>query len=182
MPLGQAYESEDCPIASALELIGERWTLLIIRDCFLGIRHFRDYYTHLDISKALLSNRLKKLVKKGILEKQEVSPGKYEYTLTARGKSLWPIIFGLAEWGDRHFTPEKGRRRYFSHISCGTTLDQNGQCNACSITPEPEYIQIIIGPGANPEIKDDPVNLASLKKHRILEPLPYQENSRTKKQ
>src|ERR1700675_1085600 len=94
--LGKDYELQDCPVARALELVGERWTILVIRDCFLGVRRFSDFLVHLDIPRAGLSNRLARLVSEGMLERREYSPGRSEYLLTDRGRSLWPILHSLA--------------------------------------------------------------------------------------
>ena len=101
MALGKDYELQDCPIARTLELVGERWTLLVIRDCFLGVRRFNDFLAHLDIPRAVLTNRLDRLVTEGMLERREYRSGRNEYLLTDRGRSLWPILHSLAEWGNR---------------------------------------------------------------------------------
>ena len=105
MALGKDYELQDCPIARTLELVGERWTILVIRDCFLGVRRFTDFLAHLDIPRAVLANRLDRLVTEGMLERREYRPGRNEYLLTDRGLSLWPILHSLAEWGDQQAAP-----------------------------------------------------------------------------
>ena len=105
MALGKDYELQDCPIARALELVGERWTILVIRDCFFGVRRFNDFLVHLDIPRAVLTNRLERLVSGGMLERREYRPGRNEYLLTDRGRSLWPILHSLAEWGDQRAAP-----------------------------------------------------------------------------
>ena len=76
MALGKDYELQDCPIARTLELVGERWTILVIRDCFLGVRRFTDFLAHLDIPRAVLTNRLDRLVTEGMLERREYRPGR----------------------------------------------------------------------------------------------------------
>ena len=111
MALGKDYELQDCPVARALELVGERWTILVIRDCFLGVRRFSDFLVHLDIPRAVLTSRLDRLVSEGMLERREYSLGRSEYLLTDRGRSLWPILHSLAEWGDQQAAPRAGRRR-----------------------------------------------------------------------
>jgi DNA-binding HxlR family transcriptional regulator len=171
MALGHDYEMQDCPIARALELVGERWTLLIIRDCFLGVSRFNDFLAHLDIPKGVLSARLEKLASAGILHKRKYSPRQYDYLLTARGTMLWPIVYGFATWGDEHHAPSAGARRLFSHLDCGSRLDSHGLCPTCKIIPAPNEIEICNGPGADLDLREDPVTQALFSPHRILAPL-----------
>jgi DNA-binding HxlR family transcriptional regulator len=171
MALGHDYEMQDCPIARALELVGERWTLLIIRDCFLGVSRFNDFLVHLDIPKGVLSARLDKLVVAGILRKKKYGPRQYNYLLTKRGTMLWPIIYGFAIWGDEHYAPSGGARRLFSHSICGSHLDSHGLCPACKVIPAPDKIEISNGPGAELDLRSDPVTQALFSPHRILAPL-----------
>jgi DNA-binding HxlR family transcriptional regulator len=171
MALGKDYDFQDCPIARALELVGERWTILVIRDCFLGVRRFNDFLAHLDIPRAVLTNRLERLVREGILERREYSPGRNEYLLTDRGRSLWPILHSLAEWGDQQAAPHAGRRRVFAHAKCGTDLDAAGACPRCRRVPDAADIEIRPGPGAELALRDDRVTRALLGPHRILQPL-----------
>ena len=171
MALGHDYELQDCPIARALELVGERWTLLVIRDCFLGVSRFNDFLSHLDIPKAILSARLEKLVAAGILHKTKYAPGQYDYLLTKRGTSLWPMIYGLASWGDEHHSPSRGRRRIFSHVSCGRVIDAHGVCPKCKTFPQPGDIEIRNGPGAELDLRHDHITKALFLPHRLLVPL-----------
>jgi DNA-binding HxlR family transcriptional regulator len=97
--------SEDvCPVARALSVIGDRWTLLIVRDCFLGKSRFDQFQESLGITRHLLSDRLKKLVEQGVLEKNpyQSNPVRYDYSLTAKGKDFAPALVGLKDWGKRH--------------------------------------------------------------------------------
>src|SRR6478672_8746618 len=111
MPLGTDYARQDCSLARSLEVVGERWTLLILRDCFFGVRRFSDFETHLDISKAVLTQRLAALVEEGLLERTD-GTGHRHYTLTEDALELWPAIFALATWGERRRSP-RGPRRLF---------------------------------------------------------------------
>src|SRR5260370_9158239 len=102
--LGKDYQRQDCALARALEVVGERWTLLIVRDAFHGVRRFSDFQAHLDIPRAVLAERLGGLVENGILEKR-VDPAharRSTYELTPAGRDLWPVAHSLVTWGDRH--------------------------------------------------------------------------------
>ena len=92
--LGKDYQRQDCSLARALEAIGERWTLLIVRDAFYGVRRFSDFQAHLDVPKAVLSDRLSGLVDDGILERRPDPDrtGRHLYELTAAGRDLWPVL------------------------------------------------------------------------------------------
>lgn len=171
MSLGRDYEMQDCPLARALELVGERWTLLILRDCFFGVTRFNDFLVHLDLPKGILSSRLKKLVIAGILYKRKAGARQYDYLLSERGTSLWPVIYGLCSWGDTYLAPAKGRRRLFSHVGCGCDLDRAGSCLECKAQAAPENVEIRNGPGADIELRSDPVTRAMLVPHRLLSPL-----------
>jgi DNA-binding HxlR family transcriptional regulator len=146
VPLGTQYAQQDCSLARTLEVVGERWTLLILRDCFLGVRRFADFAAHLDISKAVLTERLGSLVDAGLL--RTVPRGaRHDYVLTERGLSLWPVTFTMTQWGEEHLAP-LGRRRVFEHRPCGEELQASGQCSACGQVPGPHEIDSYAGPGA----------------------------------
>ncbi|HEX6945115.1 MAG TPA: helix-turn-helix domain-containing protein, partial [Casimicrobiaceae bacterium] len=114
MPLGTDYAGQTCSLARTLEVVGERWTLLIVRDLFFGVRRFSDLQRHLDIPRAVLAARLATLVEEGI-----VAPGPYR--LTEAGEELWPAVHSLMQWGERHASPG-GPRRVFAHVDCGSDL------------------------------------------------------------
>lgn len=98
-----SFDRAHCPIARSLDIFGEWWSLLIIRECFLGTTRFDDFQTHLGISKNTLTTRLAKLVERGLLVHVEVEPGarRKHYKLTDQGKDLYPLIVALRQWGDR---------------------------------------------------------------------------------
>jgi DNA-binding HxlR family transcriptional regulator len=171
MALGTDYESQDCPVARVLELLGERWTLLIVRDCFTGISRFGDFIDHLGLPRGVLTTRLEKLVAAGILRKKKCASGRHEYLLTARGVTLWPMLYSLAAWGDTHLAPAGGRRRLFSHSVCGQQLSAVGACPHCKIAPAPSDVVISNGPGAELHLRNDPVTRALDEPHRMLSPL-----------
>jgi DNA-binding HxlR family transcriptional regulator len=167
MPLGTDYARQDCSLARALEVVGERWTMLILRDCFFGVRRFSDFQAHLDISKAVLSARLEALVADGLLERS--GDGHPEYTLTQEALGLWPALHALGQWGERRTTPGAPRRLY-RHVGCGD-LDAERRCTRCGATPPPADVEVRPGPGADLTLRDDAVSVALREPHRLLEPL-----------
>jgi DNA-binding HxlR family transcriptional regulator len=166
--LGKEYEGQDCAVARSLETIGERWTLLIVRDAFFGVRRFNDFQAHLDMPRAVLSDRLNGLVDHGILERRPdpEHAGRHLYVLTATGRDLWPVIYALVIWGSRHGDTNS---RIFKHATCDTRLDDRGDCPTCNVTPGPPDILTIPRPGRRR--RDDPVAVALRAPHRLLEPI-----------
>ena len=167
--LGKDYEGQDCAMARALETIGERWTLLIVRDAFFGVRRWGDFQAHLDIPKAVLSDRLAGLVEDGVLERRPdpEHAGRHLYELTAAGRDLWPVVHALVVWGGRHRYPNA---REFKHATCGTLLDESGACPVCKVTPAPGDIVMALRRGRG-NLRDDPVARALRSPRRLLEPL-----------
>jgi DNA-binding HxlR family transcriptional regulator len=171
VPLGSNYATQACSLARSLEVVGERWTLLILRDLFFGVHRFSELRGHLDIPRAVLSARLAALVDQGIVERRPYRADRAEFHLTAAGRELWPIVHGLVVWGDRHRPVDGGPRRLFVHAQCGTALDAGGACPACGTTPEPRDVETRPGPGRDPARRDDPVSRALREPHRLLTPL-----------
>lgn len=99
---------EPCPVARAVDVVGDRWSLMIVRDAFDGTRRFSDFQRSLGMARNILSDRLRKLVEQGILETQDASDGTayQEYVLTPQGESLFPVVVALRQWGEQHlFAP-----------------------------------------------------------------------------
>ncbi|REF36656.1 HxlR family transcriptional regulator [Thermasporomyces composti] len=169
--LGKNYEGQECSLARALELIGERWTFLVIRDAFYGVRRFGDFLAHLDMPRAVLSQRLQRLVEAGVMEKRRYqdSPPRDEYVLTEMGRDLWPALLALASWGERHLADGRPRR-LFVHLGCGGHLTGSPVCPACGDQVPPESVEMRPGPGAE-STREDPVSRALRRPHRLLEPL-----------
>lgn len=167
--LGKDYQGQDCSLARALEVIGERWTLLIVRDAFYGVRRFNDFQAHLDIPKAVLSDRLGGLVGEAILERRPDPDhaGRHLYELTAAGRDLWPALHALLMWGGRH---RASNSRVFKHAICATRLDDRGYCSKCGVTPGPGDILTEPRRGRATR-RDDPVAVAMRRPHRLLEPV-----------
>ncbi|PBC63444.1 ArsR family transcriptional regulator [Streptomyces sp. Tue6028] len=170
MALGKDYATQECSIARALEVVGERWTLLVIRDALYGVRRYNDFLAHLGVPRAVLAARLQTLTAEGILEKRryQQSPPRDEYVLTDRGIALWPTLRALGLWGREHFT--ETQLRTFRHADCGTELGPYGECPACgTVVPVPD-VEMVPGPGLDPD-PADPVSRALLKPRRLLRPI-----------
>src|SRR4051812_30506909 len=110
MTLPSTYADRNCSLARALEVVGERWTLLIVRDAFFGVRRFGDFVCQLKIPRAVLTNRLKSLVREGVLVRDDDAAGGVEYRLTAKGVELWPVVRALMNWGDAFYSPSGVKR------------------------------------------------------------------------
>jgi DNA-binding HxlR family transcriptional regulator len=167
--LPREYPAESCPVARSLEIVGERWTLLIVRDAFHGVRRFSDFRAHLDIPKAVLAERLARLVDEGVLTKTA-----NDYELSGKGRTLWPIIWSLIDWGNQNYV-QKAARRSYRHADCGGAIDQDRSCRRCGQLPE--AADLVLHPPRQPRtpgrplVKDDPISVALRRPHRLLEPL-----------
>ncbi|MEU4681385.1 helix-turn-helix domain-containing protein [Micromonospora sp. NPDC023737] len=173
MALGKNYEGQNCSLARALELVGERWTLLIVRDAFYGVRRYGDFLVHLDIPRAVLADRLANLVEVGILHRRRYqdSPPRDEYLLTDRGVELWSVIYPLWNWSERHYGAGEPLRT-FRHATCGTELDPASRCPACGVDVSPGDVEAHTGPGVPAQPRQDPVSVALRERpHRLLQPL-----------
>jgi DNA-binding HxlR family transcriptional regulator len=168
--LGKLYAGQQgCSIAGALEVVGDRWTLLILRDALLGVRRFNDFQLHLDVPRAVLAERLGRLVEDGIFQ-TEPDPqhaGRRLYRLTAAGEELWPVLYALLTWGERHRRPNN---LTYHHAACGTRLDAHATCPTCNVTPSPREVVAKPRRGAH-ERRHDPVGLALRKPRRLLQPI-----------
>lgn len=123
----------DCTIARTLSVVGDRWTLLILRDAFLGIRRFEQFQSDLGLTRHRLADRLAKLVKHGVLrrERYQQRPPRFEYRLTEKGLELYGVIVTLAEWGDRHMAGAKGPPVERVHRACGHATTLRLTCEHC---------------------------------------------------
>ena len=170
MALPHDYTGQACSLARALEIVGERWTLLILRDAFYGVRRFGDFAVHLGIPRAVLSDRLKTLTAAGVLERTPTAQGRDEYRLTTKGESLWPAVRALTAWGDEHYAPD-GPRRVLRHAADDAPLDTDGRCTACGAKIPVRDTVVAPGPGLDPASATDPVGAALNHPHRLLKPL-----------
>lgn len=149
-------QNENCSFARTLAVIGDRWTLLVLRDCFLGVRRFDDFQERLGIGRAVLSERLKKLTDEFVLTKvaYQQNPARYEYRLTDKGLDLYPIIMSIVHWGDVHEKTKKGRPVVHEHVDCGHTFDPVMCCSECGEPVHARSVRVLAGPGG-----DNPVHL-----------------------
>jgi DNA-binding HxlR family transcriptional regulator len=170
VPLPRDYDRQACPLARSLEVVGERWTLLILRDLFFGVRRFGELQSRLDIPRAVLSARLASLVEHGLVERRPYRPGRDELLLTESGRELWPVVHGLMQWGERHLVDD-GPVRLFTHADCGTRLTARGDCPACGVEPAPADVETRPGPGVPTVRRDDAVSRALRSPHRLLTPV-----------
>jgi len=147
--LGRSYEGQNCSIAKSLELIGERWTMLIVREVFLGNRRFDEMATRLDIARNVLTARLTRLVDEGVLTKvrYQERPERFEYRLTEKGIDLWPVIVSLLQFGDRYYAPD-GPPMVLVHKDCGGRLDEHRTCETCGARLQARDVTAQLGPGA----------------------------------
>ena len=144
-----------CSIARTLEVLGERWTLLIIRDVFNRKRRFEQLQENLGIARNVLSARLAWLVEEGILEKRayQERPARYEYFLTEKGLDLWPVMISMLHWGDKHVS-DSGPPMLIKHKECGGLVDERGLCETCGERLEARDAYTEYGPGAPADWRD----------------------------
>jgi DNA-binding HxlR family transcriptional regulator len=151
--LGRDYKTQACSIAGALEVVGERWSLLIVRDVFLGLRRFDQIQADLGIARNVLQARLQRLIEQGVLERSlyRERPPRYEYRLTEKGIDLWPVVVSLMQWGDRHATPAGGPAVVLEHRGCGGRIDAHRVCEKCRKPLGAREVRALPGPGASPK-------------------------------
>jgi DNA-binding HxlR family transcriptional regulator len=165
------YAGQACSLARSLEVIGERWTLLVVRDAFYGVTRFNDFAAHLKMPRAVLTTRLTSLVDAGVLERVCVRTKRSEYLLTAKGLALWPILLSMTSWGDE-FYAAAGPRRVFLHDIDGAPLGVGSVCTKCGQSVGPAAVVVAPGPGLGPVTKDcDIVTKTLARPRRLLTPI-----------
>jgi len=143
-------EEEPCSLARTVAVIGDRWSLLILRECFLRKRRFEAFQSALGITRHLLAERLKKLVRLGVLRRipYQESPKRYEYILTHKGLDLYPVIMSIVHWGDTHMVDSRGRPMLHEHQNCGKLFDPIMVCSECGEPLAAKQVHVHPGPGA----------------------------------
>jgi DNA-binding HxlR family transcriptional regulator len=142
--------NEPCSIARTVSVIGDRWTLLVLRDCFLGVRRFEAFQDRLGMPRPVLAARLRKLVQAGVLRKEryQARPHRYEYRLTKKGLELYPVMMAIVHWGDAHMASAGRRPLLHRHRTCGHRFDPKLVCSHCAAELSAREVAVEPGPGA----------------------------------
>jgi DNA-binding HxlR family transcriptional regulator len=141
--LDSTYPAQICSIARTLEVVGERWSLLIVRDAFLGASRFSDFQRSLGIARNVLTQRLAHLVDEGVFEHRDDGA----YVLTRKGRELAPALHQLMKWGDRHYARPEGPPRLTLHDGCGGNVGAEMVCDRCGEHVRQRDIEVVPGPG-----------------------------------
>ena len=146
----------NCSAVRVMDLIGERWTLLVLREAFMGVRRFSDMQRDLGVARNILSDRLKHLVEHGILERRRYQerPDRFEYRLTEKGKELQPAILTLMKWGDDHMSPD-GPPVLLEHTECGHDMEPVLVCSHCAEPLNSRNVKPKPGPGLQADADAD---------------------------
>jgi DNA-binding HxlR family transcriptional regulator len=144
----KSFADMHCSVAQCLEAVGEWWSLLIIRDAFLGVTRFDQFQERLGISRNILNQRLARLVDHEILDKVRYSehPPRYDYRLTAKGRDLWPVLTAMRQWGDKYAAPD-GPPLELLHKACGKMSQAEMTCSACGERLSAHDLRPVPGPG-----------------------------------
>jgi DNA-binding HxlR family transcriptional regulator len=148
----KSFEDMRCSVAQTLEIVGEWWTLLIVRDLLVGVTRFDALQQRLGIARNILADRLTRLVETGVVERRmyQEHPERFEYRLTEMGADLWKVVTALREWGDRWVAPQ-GPPVELVHRHCGEVTHAEPVCAACGEPLHRRDIQLVPGPGAGDE-------------------------------
>ncbi|MNQ71949.1 putative HTH-type transcriptional regulator YybR [compost metagenome] len=135
----EELEQQPCSLARTLSVVGDRWTLLVLRECFLGIRRFDEFEKRLGVTRHVLAERLKKLVEAGVLDKvaYQQRPLREEYRLSDKGRDLYPAVLALVNWGDRHMSGAEGAPIRHRHSHCGQPMHGVLVCSECGEALQP---------------------------------------------
>lgn len=147
--LGRDYPGETCSISRTLEVVGERWTLLILRDAILGLSRFEEFRESLGIATNVLAARLKLLCEEGVMIRvsDDEGPQRSRYLLTEKGRELGPTVFDLMKWGDRHYPTPHGAPRLTVHRGCGGEVVHSGlRCLECGEAVTFETLELPLAP------------------------------------
>jgi DNA-binding HxlR family transcriptional regulator len=144
----KSFADMHCSVAQCLEVTGEWWTMLIVRDAFFGIRRFDQFQERLGISRNILNQRLNWLVDNGVLERVQYNehPPRHEYKLTAKGRDLWPVLTAMRQWGDKHAAPD-GPPMRIVHKACGEVTEAVLTCAHCGERLSARDVRAIPGRG-----------------------------------
>ena len=146
-----SFADMHCSVAQTLEIIGEWWTLLIVRDAFLGVRRFDDFVERLGISRNILTHRLNTLVDAGVLERRTYDPARdrHDYVLTEKGLALWPVLTALRQWGDEWVLVAGNEPLVLEHRGHGHRTTALMTCDVCGEPLDARSVRALPGPGAD---------------------------------
>ncbi|MDE3069734.1 MAG: helix-turn-helix transcriptional regulator [Acidobacteriota bacterium] len=152
------FAGQNCSIAAALAVVGERWTMLVMREVLLGTRRFADIRHQLGVAPNILSDRLTTLVLHDLLARRRYGrhPEAFEYVATQKGVDLTPTLVALMQWGDKHAAPA-GPPRVYVHTACGHDADPQLRCGHCGAALAPSELKVRPGPGANVLQRSEPL-------------------------
>ena len=144
-----SFQQMQCSVAQCLEVVGEWWSLLIVRDAFLGVTRFDDFHERLGISRNVLNQRLGHLVDAGVLERVAYCehPPRNDYRLTDKGRDLWLVVTAMRQWGDRWAAPD-GPPLVVIHKACGHVAEFVPTCSECGAVTTGRDVRAVDGPGA----------------------------------
>lgn len=147
-----------CSIARTMDLLGDWWTPLVLRECFYGIRRFDEFQQALGIARNTLADRLRKLVDEGLLIKQpyQREPVRYDYVLTEKGRDFFGVLAAMSRWGDRWLAGEEGAPIVFRHESCGHDTHAEVVCAECGEPMTADNTTPRLGPGYPPKLATRP--------------------------
>ncbi|MFV2100653.1 winged helix-turn-helix transcriptional regulator [Micromonospora sp. LOL_024] len=153
-PAALDWSVDNCTVARAMDILGEKWTLIVLREVFSGVRRFDDMRLRTGIPRQVLTNRLAGLVKQDVLRREPYrEPGsrlRHEYRLTAKGLHLWPVLVAVLTWGDRYLADPGGSPLSVGHRDCGAEIRVELHCASGHHVTEPRDVLPRPGPGAHP--------------------------------
>ncbi|WP_246797811.1 winged helix-turn-helix transcriptional regulator [Burkholderia perseverans] len=143
-----------CSIARTLAVLGDRWTMLILRNAFYGVRRFDAFQAQLGLTRHVLADRLARLVEEGVFVRRQYQerPPRHEYRLSDKGRDLYPVLLALTAWGDRWKDEGAGPPVLLRHTHCGKLLRPVMVCSECGEPLDPRDIELLPGPGTQPEV------------------------------
>ena len=144
----KSFADMHCSVAQCLEVAGEWWSMLLIRDAFLGVTRFDQFQERLGISRNILNQRLTRLVDEGVMHRVQYSehPPRYEYRLTTKGRDLWPVLTAMRQWGDKYAAPD-GPPLEVIHKACGRVSHAIVTCSVCGERLTARDVRAVAGPG-----------------------------------
>ncbi|GAB3292264.1 winged helix-turn-helix transcriptional regulator [Parahaliea aestuarii] len=149
------FDDMNCSLAQTLDVIGERWTLLILRDAFFGARRFSEFQRSLGVARNILSKRLNRLVDEGILERSPAADGGHaEYRLTEKGLALQPVLLAMTHWGDRYRPHPRGKRLEFVERSSGNPIRTMAVLNQAGEPLKPKEVKAVAGPALDKDWRE----------------------------